>query len=80
MPAERIDVEALEIGGRYQVDWKHEELRRTFRLVGTLVSIEERDGDAHLLTFEVRPRLGNPALQHVDAATVQAIVLKAPPS
>jgi hypothetical protein len=76
MPGEPIDIGALEIGRRYQVDWRHERLRRTFRSVGTLVSIEDasEDDPGPTLTFEVRPRFGKPALQHVSAAALRAIV------
>jgi hypothetical protein len=76
MPDEPIDLDALEIGRRYRVDWKHERLRRTFRSVGTLVSIED-GSDAEpgrVLTFEIRPRFGKPALQHVHATALRAIV------
>jgi len=85
MPGEPIDIGALEIGRSYQVDWRHERLRRTFRSVGTLVSIEDAGEDAGeddpgpMLTFEVRPRFGKPALQHVSAATLRAIVPVAEP-
>jgi hypothetical protein len=75
MPDEPVKVGALEVGGRYRVDWKHEGLRRSFRFVGTLASIEDAPGDApgQVLTFEVRPRFGSPALQRVDAATLLAV-------
>jgi hypothetical protein len=75
MPAEPIDIGALEIGRRYRVDWRHERLRRTFRAVGTLVAIEDasEDDPGPVLTFEVRPRFGKPALQHVSAADLRAI-------
>ena len=35
-----IDISSLEPGRRYRVEWKHEELRRSFRFAGTLVSID----------------------------------------
>ncbi len=75
MPNDPVDIDGLEIGARYRVDWKHERLRRTFRLVGTLVSIDEgsEDAAARVLTFEVKPRFGDPALQRVDGASVSAI-------
>jgi hypothetical protein len=76
MPDEPIDVDALEIGRRYRVDWRHERLRRMFRSVGTLVSVEEATGDepGPVLTFEIRPRFGKPALQRVQATVLRAIV------
>ena len=75
MPKEPIEIGALEVGRRYRVDWKHQRLRRTFRFVGTLVSVEDptEDKPGNVLTFEVRPRFGRPALQHVNATTLTAI-------
>jgi hypothetical protein len=72
---EPIDVAARQIGRRYRVDWKHERLRRTFRSVGTLVSIEEgsEDEPGLVLTFKIRPRFGKPALQRVHATALRAI-------
>ena len=35
-----IDISSLEAGRRYRVEWRHESLRRSFRVAGTLVSIE----------------------------------------
>ena len=76
----RIDVGSLEIGRRYRVDRKDEALRRSFRFVGTLTSIEaSTDGRADATTqgrliFEVKPRFGRPTLQRVDVATVLALV------
>jgi hypothetical protein len=75
MPKEPIETGALELGQRYRVDWRHERLRRTFRFVGTLVSVDDATDDdpGHVLTFEVKPRFGRPALQHVNATTLTAI-------
>jgi hypothetical protein len=75
----RIDVGSLEIGRRYRVDRKDEALRRSFRFVGTLTSIEaSTDGPADAthgrLIFEVKPRFGRPTLQRVDVATLLALV------
>jgi ribosomal protein S18 acetylase RimI-like enzyme len=72
---EPAEIAALEIGRRYRVDWKHQRLRRTFRFVGTLVSVEEPTEDelGRVLTFEVKPRFGRPALQHVNTTTLTAI-------
>lgn len=75
----RVDLSSLEVGGRYRVDWKHAELRRTFRSTGTLIAIEERPADGSdgepqtWLAFEVKPRFGEPTVQRMDAATVTAI-------
>jgi hypothetical protein len=73
-----IDFTSLEIGKRYRVDWKHEQLRRTFRSTGTLLSIEvtpatppeEPEG---WLAFEVKPRFGRASVQRVDVATLRSI-------
>ena len=75
MPKEPIEVGALEVGGRYRVDWKHRRLRRTFRFVGTLVTVENATDEEPglVLTFEVKPRFGRPALQHVHATALTAI-------
>jgi hypothetical protein len=75
----RVDLGSLRIGRRYRVDRKNEELRRSFRFIGTLVSIEtlppgSPEGDQGWLTFEVKPRFGRPTLQRVDVATVLAVV------
>jgi hypothetical protein len=74
----RIDVGSLEIGRRYRVDRKDEELRRSFRFIGTLTSIEApaegpADASQGRLIFEVKPRFGRPTLQRVDVATVLAL-------
>jgi hypothetical protein len=74
----RIDVASLQVGGHYRVDWRHEQLRRTFRFKGTLLSIEETaaadDAEPQTsLEFEVKPRFGAAAVQRVDLATVRAI-------
>ena len=75
MPRQPFEIDALEIGHRYRVEWKHEWLRRSFLFVGTLVSVEDaaEDPEGYLLTFEVKPRFGSPATQRVGAATVWAI-------
>ena len=38
----KIDITSLEVHRRYRVDWKNEQLRRSFRFAGTLLSIEQR--------------------------------------
>jgi hypothetical protein len=68
------EIGAFEIGRRYRVDWKHERLRRTFRFVGTLISVEDATEVGRVLVFEVRPRFGRPALQRVDVAALTALV------
>jgi hypothetical protein len=75
----KFDIAALEVGGRYRVDWRHEWLRRTFRATGTLLSIEvtpattpEGEGE-RWLTFEVKPRFGRATVQRIDVATLRAI-------
>jgi hypothetical protein len=76
MPRNPEEIGAFEIGRRYRVDWSHQGLRRTFRFVGTLVSVEDaaEDGAGRVLVFEVRPRFGRPVLQRVDVATLTALV------
>jgi hypothetical protein len=74
-----IDIASLEVGHRYRVDWRHEQLRRTFRATGTLLSVDETPAatpgqpPGRSLTFEVKPRFGPAALQHVDIATLRSI-------
>jgi hypothetical protein len=76
MPGKPEEIGAFEIGRRYRVDWKHKGLRRTFRFVGTLLSVEDatEDGAGRVLVFEVRPRFGRPVLQRVDVAALTAFV------
>ncbi len=75
----RIDVASLQVGGRYRVDWRHQQLRRTFRFKGMLLSIDQTpaaDPAAEpdtSLAFEVKPRFGAATVQRVDLATVRAI-------
>lgn len=74
-----IDIASLDVGRRYRVDWKHEQLRRTFRSTGTLLSIEETPPTTpggepeRWLTFEVKPRFGRATVQRVDVATLRSI-------
>lgn len=76
----KVDVGALEVGARYRVDWRHAELRRSFRFVGTLLSVEPEPGSAgdaetaHILRFEVKPRFGKPAVETVHQATLIEVV------
>lgn len=75
-----VDPAALEIGRRYRVDRKHEELRRTFRFTGVLVAVETvpaADPGAAggtLVTFEAKPRFGRPVRQTFDVATLVTAV------
>ena len=64
---------------QYRVDWRHEQLRRTFRFKGTLLAIEETpaaDEPAEpqtSLAFEVKPRFGAATVQRVELATIRTI-------
>jgi hypothetical protein len=75
----RIDVASLHVGGHYRVDWRHEQLRRTFRFKGTLLSIEETPATGEVaepqtsLAFEVKPRFGSATVQRVDLTTLRTI-------
>jgi hypothetical protein len=75
----RIDIASLLVGAKYRVDWRHEQLRRTFRFKGTLLSIAETpatDGTVEpqtSLAFEVKPRFGAATVQRVELATIRAI-------
>ncbi|MEO8424332.1 MAG: hypothetical protein ABI595_10560 [Actinomycetota bacterium] len=75
----KIDIDALEVHGRYRVDWRNEWLRRSFRFTGTLLSIEvtpatSPEGEPERwLTFEVKPRFGRATVQRVDLATLRSI-------
>ena len=68
-----------QVGARYRVDWRHEQLRRTFRFKGTLLAIEEApaaDDAAEpqtSLAFEVKPRFGAATVQRVELATIRTI-------
>ncbi len=75
----RIDVTSLQVGDRYRVDWRHEQLRRTFRFKGTLLAIEETPAADEAaepktsLAFEVKPRLGAATVQRVELSTIRTI-------
>jgi len=70
---------SLEPGRLYRVDHKHEQLRRSFRLIGTYVGTEQRSpaetgGEPKaVVVFEVKPRFGKPGRQVVDVAQIQFI-------
>jgi hypothetical protein len=75
----QIDITSLEVGRRYRIDWRHEQLRRTFRATGTLRSIEETPAEApdqtarRWLMLDVKPRFGKAAVQRVDVAMLRSI-------
>jgi hypothetical protein len=75
----KIDVGALEVRRRYRIDWKNEQLRRSFRSTGTLLSIEESPATTpggqpeRWLAFEVKPRFGAATIQRIDVATLLSI-------
>ena len=75
----RIDTSSLEPGRRYRVEWRNEDLRRSFRFAGTLKSIDVSpattpgEEPSRRLVFEVKPRFGKATLQRVDAATLRSI-------
>jgi hypothetical protein len=74
--AKGIPPEDLETGRRYQVDYKYERLRRSFRFTGTFTGREDREEDGEtisMLVFEVRPRFGKPSMQPVNPATLLSI-------
>ncbi len=79
MDPSEIDLTSLEVGRRYRVDWRHEQLRRTFRATGTLRSIEETFQEApdqtarRWLMLEVKPRFGKATVQRVDVAALRSI-------
>jgi hypothetical protein len=74
-------IEQLEVGREYRVDYKHDRLRRTFRVKGTLLEIspwreaEGATGGGWRLTLESRPRFGSPSRFHVDTDVMTKIVL-----
>lgn len=76
----RPTIDGLEIGRAYRVDYKHERLRRTFRVKGVLVEVsawrpaEGPTGGGWMLTLESRPRFGGPSTFHVDTAVMTRIV------
>ena len=74
-----IDISSLEPGRRYRVEWKNEDLRRSFRFAGTLVSIDVSpattpwEQPSRRLAFEVKPRFGKATVQRIDVATIRSI-------
>lgn len=76
----RPTLEGLETGRPYVVDYKHEGLRRTFRVKGTLLEVspwlpaEGPTGGGWTLTLESRPRFGRPARFAVQTDVLTRIV------
>jgi hypothetical protein len=77
-----IDIASLEVRKRYRVDWKNEELRRSFRFTGTLLSIDAPaaapgsapgEEPARWLAFEVKPRFGKATVQRINVATLLSV-------
>ena len=73
-------LEDLEPGKHYVVDYKHERLRRTFRVKGTLVEVgpwqpaDGPTGGGWTLTLESRPRFGEPSRFRVETDVLTRIV------
>jgi hypothetical protein len=70
----------LEIGRHYVVDYKHERLRRTFRVKGVLVALsawrlaDGPTGGGWTITLESLPRFGRPSTFHVDTDVLTRVV------
>ena len=64
---QRSTMEGLEVGRRYAVEYKHEKLRRTFRVTGDLIEVsawrpaDGPNGGGWTLTLESHPRFGAPS-------------------
>jgi hypothetical protein len=76
----RPTVEALEPGRVYRVDYKHERLRRMFRVKATLIEVSAFrpasgvSGGGWTLRFETHPRFGTSTGFEVDTAVLSRIV------
>jgi hypothetical protein len=76
----RPTIEGLETGRFYVVDYKHERLRRIFRVKGTLIEVgawrpaEGPTGGGWTLTLESTPRFGAPSRFHVETEVLTRIV------
>ena len=76
----RPTIDGLEVGRPYTVDYKHEQLRRIFRVKGTLLEVspwrpaEGPEGGGWTLTLESKPRFGAPSTFHVETAVLTRIV------
>jgi hypothetical protein len=69
----------LEVGRTYRVDYKHEGLRRTFRVKAVLREVgpwrpaQGAEGGGFTLTLETRPRFGRPATFHLTTDVLTRI-------
>lgn len=69
----------LEVGRTYRVDYKHQGLRRTFRVkavlleVGPWVPARGAEGGGVTLTLETRPRFGSPAVFRITTDVLTRI-------
>lgn len=76
----RPTLEGLEPGRPYVVDYKHEQLRRSFRVKGTLLEVsawepaEGPAGGGWTLTLESKPRFGPPSRFRVQTDVLTRIV------
>lgn len=76
---QRGTIDELEVGRRYRVDYKHERLRRTFRVTGELLEVspwhpaDGPTGGGWTLTLESRPRFGEPSRFQVQTDVVTGI-------
>lgn len=76
----RAMLAGLEPGRTYRVDYKHEKLRRTFRVKAVLRKVgpwrpaEGPEGGGFTLELETRPRFGSPATFHVGTEILTRIV------
>jgi hypothetical protein len=76
----RPTLEGLERGKPYVVDYKHEKLRRIFRVKGTLLEVspwqpaEGPAGGGWTLTLESKPRFGPPSRFRVQTDVLTRIV------
>lgn len=76
----RTTIDGLEVGRTYRVDYKHEGLRRTFRVkavlreIGPWVPARGVDGGGFTLTLQTRPRFGSPTTFHVATDVLTRIV------
>jgi hypothetical protein len=76
---QRGTVEELEVGRRYAVEYKHEKLRRTFRVTGELLDVsgwrpaDGPTGGGWTLTLESRPRFGKPSRFNVRTEVLTRI-------
>lgn len=72
-------LDGLEVGRTYRVDYKHEGLRRTFRVkavlrgIGPWLPAQGPDGGGFVLTLETRPRFGSPTTFRVGTDVLTRI-------